>query len=117
MANINNCDDIIDSRDINKRIEELDDQDDIDEEETEELKTLKALQEEGQSYSPDWPCGSILINDDYFTEYAQQLAEDIGAIDSKADWPLGFIDWETAADALKQDYGCIDFDGTDYWIR
>jgi hypothetical protein len=35
----------------------------------------------------DWE--RALINDDYFQEYAEELAYDIGAIDRDAGWPLG----------------------------
>jgi hypothetical protein len=58
-----------------------------------------------------------LIHEDYFTEYAQELAEDIGAIDPSASWPLTCIDWDAAADALKYDYTTVRFDGDDYLIR
>jgi hypothetical protein len=60
---------------------------------------------------------AALIRDSYFEDYARQLAEDIGAIDSKASWPNNHIDWEDATDALKQDYTEVDFDGVSYWIR
>lgn len=84
--------------------------------EARELKVLKALAEEGES-SPDWSYGEALISDSYFEEYAEQLAEDIGAIDRDAKWPLNHIDWSAAAEQLKQDYMNVDFDGQTYWIR
>lgn len=85
-------------------------------EEIEELSNLLALQEEA-SGSSDWTYGETLIRDSYFQEYAQELAEDIGAINKQATWPNNCIDWERAADELKQDYFSVDFDGVDYWIR
>jgi hypothetical protein len=45
------------------------------------------------------------------------MAEDIGAIDRDAGWPLGFIDWDAAAAALKMDYTEVSIRGYDYWIR
>ena len=84
--------------------------------EQEELSSLRALADQGESCS-DWHHGEALIRDRYFTEYAQELAEDIGAVDAHAAWPARHIDWEAAADALKADYSSIDFDGIDYWIR
>jgi RecJ-like exonuclease len=57
------------------------------------------------------------IPDCRFEEYAQQLAEDIGAISSDAQWPLNRIDWEAAADDLKMDYTQFSWDGSDYWVR
>jgi len=39
-------------------------------------------------------------------DFAQQLAEDIGAIDPKAGWPNNCINWEWAAQELMYDYAC-----------
>ena len=115
---ITNSDDIIDSRDVIKRIDELEGLDERDEDEQEELDKLKALQDEAEGYSPDWKYGATLIRESYFTKYAEQLAEDIGNYSSRdVKWPYTCIDWEKAADELKQDYTIVDFDGTDYYIR
>lgn len=161
---ITNTQDIIDSRDVIARIEELestlqDAQDDLEVEQDEtdkieectcgecglswndaavssrtptpsgrcpfehvhdeaaELKTLQALADEGSDYAPDWQYGEALIRDSYFQEYAEQLAEDIGAIDRKASWPNNCIDWERATRELQMDYSAVDFDGETYWIR
>jgi hypothetical protein len=81
------------------------------------LKALQALADEASGYAPDWQYGEALIRDSYFTEYAQELAEDIGAVNCDASWPNQYIDWERAADALKADYTSVDFDGVDYWVR
>lgn len=61
--------------------------------------------------------GESLIRDSYFEEYAEQLADDIGAIDRNAKWPVNCIDWEKAARELQYDYTEVDFDGEAYWIR
>ena len=83
-----------------------------------ELKALLSLQEEAEGYSNgDWSHGSTLIRDSYFEEYAQQLAEDIGAINRDAAWPNTCIDWKQAAEELQQDYTSVTFNGVDYWIR
>lgn len=134
MRNIpSNGDNIIDSRDIIKRIEELElERDAIGEQMEEdggitlpewlegeggqELKVLLALAEEG-SGSPDWSHGETLISDSYFETYAQELAEDCGMMTGGDKWPYTCIDWDKAADELKQDYSSIDFDGETYWIR
>lgn len=113
---ISNSDDIIDSRDVIARIEELEDQEERDEDEQEELKALKALEEEAQGYS-DWKHGATLIRDSYFEKYAQELAEDIGAINKGDEWPNNCIDWEWAANELKYDYTSVNFDGVEYWVR
>lgn len=157
-----NRDDMIDSRDVIERIEELEslledcenegreaaeraridfineleDGEEYDEEElvqvmdaaaaehepdpddVEELAVLKALAEEAES-SPDWIYGEVLIRDSYFREYAEQLADDIGAINPTRvyNWPLRHIDWDKAAEELKADYFSVDFLGVTYWIR
>ncbi len=109
-------DDIIDSRDVIAAIEELESEEDRDEFEDEELESLKSLAEEGEQ-AEDWIHGETLIADAHFEDYAEQLADDIGAIDSDAGWPLGHIDWEAAADALKMDYFSVEFEGIEYWLR
>lgn len=111
---ISNYDDIIDSRDIIARIEELEGTEDADE--LEELERLKELAAQCEGYG-DWQYGETLIRESYFEEYAQQLAEDIGAIDPNANWPNNCIDWERAARELKMDYTVVAFDGVSYLIR
>ncbi len=130
MANtISNDDDMIDSRDVIARIEhlsalrqpgpvDLDDDNDTDQDTLfAELAALEALQAEAEGYSPDWQYGATLIRDSYFETYAEELAEDIGAIDRNASWPLNHIDWKAAAEALQQDYTSVEFDGVTYWVR
>lgn len=87
-----------------------------DESEREELTSLQALAEDASS-SPDWIHGETLIRDSYFEDYARELAEDIGAIKSDAQWPNNCIDWKEAAELLQQDYTSMEFDGITYWIR
>jgi hypothetical protein len=116
-TDITNYDNIIDSRDVIERIEELQDIENLDEDEQEELVALNALQQEAESYSQEWSHGATLIRDSYFITYAQGFAEDIGAIDREASWPCYCIDWEKAAEDLKQDYAAVDFDGERYWVR
>ena len=82
-----------------------------------ELAALTTLADEAEDYAADWKHGETLIRDSYFEKYAQELAEDIGAIDRNASWPLGCIDWEKAAEELQIDYTSVDYDGVTYWIR
>jgi len=123
---INNTQNTIDSVDIIERIGELEAerqgyQGDLAEwdasDEAKEFKGLQALQEEAGGYSPDWDHGTLLIRDSYFTEYAEDLAYDIGAVDDDMQWPLRHIDWEAAAEELKVDYTSVTFDGEDYWVQ
>jgi hypothetical protein len=117
---IDNTQDVIDSRDVIARIEDL--QEDVDaeladEDDIAELKALKALADEASGYAADWQYGEALIRYSYFKEYAQQLADDLGAITNNATWPNNCIDWDEAARQLQQDYTEVDFDGVAYWIR
>jgi|SRR6185369_3316708 len=125
-TSISNAEDVIDSRDVIARIEELESELEAEHDDSEvddvldmkaELAILKALAEEAEDYAGDWRHGEALIRDSYFVEYAQQLAEDIGAIDKAASWPNTCIDWEQAARELQQDYTSVEFDGVTYWIR
>lgn len=136
---ISNRADVLDSRDIIARIKELEDERDdftdspqsregLDpddephtwaetfEDDAAELTALRALAEEGESLS-DWAHGETLIRDSYFEDYARELAEDIGAIGKDLPWPACHIDWEAAADALKQDYTSLEYGGVTYWAR
>lgn len=115
---VDNSADVLDSRNILERLAELESTEDRDEEENTELATLTALIDEiDQNAGDSARDGVTLIRDSYFEDYARELAEDIGAIDRNAGWPNSYIDWEAAADALKQDYSTVDFDGVDYWVR
>lgn len=86
-------------------------------EEAEELKQLKKLESQAEGYASDWRHGTQLIRDSHFEDYAQELAEEIGAIDRNASWPNNCIDWERAASELQQDYTSVDFGGVTYWVR
>lgn len=117
--------DILDSRDVIERIDALIEDKELEiltDNEAAELEALEALRDELQSYCPDWQYGEALILESYFTEYAEQLAEDIGAIDTRnTTWPGRHIDWKAAAEELKQDYTCaeIRYNGSTYtyWAR
>ena len=61
-----------------------------------------------EQWEGDW-YPVTLVNSDYFTEYAQELAEEIAEPGMReAAWPYRHIDWEAAADELQQDYSCVD---------
>lgn len=137
---ISNMDDVIDSRDVIARIEELQDEMDSfcednnisdtergnadnekwmewdNSESADEFRILMALQDEAEG-SPDWSYGETLIRDSYFVDYAQELAEDCGMVENDVKWPYTCINWEKAASELQYDYMQVDFDGVDYWIR
>lgn len=128
---IDNCDNIIDSRDVIARIAELEEErddwdeddepgrrnwEDANEDEAAELSNLQDLAEQCQYYG-DWAHGATLINESYFEKYARELASDCGMISGGESWPLNCIDWEQAANELMQDYTVVDFDGTTFYMR
>lgn len=117
---IDNYSNFINLRDVIARVEELEDSTDA--EELEELEMLQDLLAElagrggNEQWRGDW-YPATLIRDSYFKEYAQELADDIGAIDANANWPLNCIDWDQAARDLRMDYFSVDFDGVQFWTR
>ena len=125
-------DDMLDSRDLQMRIDELEsdietaveknDEEGLNDEEqsdlddnSEELESLTEFRDEVAS--SEWDSGLTLISDDYFEDYARQFAEDIGAFSGSESWPGTCIDWKQAAEELQMDYSCADFDGTTYWYQ
>lgn len=138
-----NTSDVIDSRDIIERLEELTElasavvaaraelgkdasennqaglaiaEEDFGEDERFELGVLSDLAEEGSGFD-DWEHGETLIRDTYFKDYAQELAEECCEMPDDAKWPHTCIDWGQAADELQIDYSALDYDGITYWIR
>jgi hypothetical protein len=111
---LNNGMDIIDSRDVIKRIEELADIEERDEDEESELNALKSFSKEADA---EWKHGVTLIRDSYFERHAQEYASDVGYSRDIASWPFCHIDWKAAAESLLQDYSQADFDGETYWYR
>lgn len=138
-ADFSNRDDIIDSHDIIKRLEALADylsdlpsdqrcEENYDLEadeakglhradEVREYEALKRLDEQAANYSGDWKYGATLIRESYFVEYAEDFADNIGAVNKETAWPNNHIDWEAAAEELKGDYTEVDFDGVAYYVR
>lgn len=125
---VDNSIDILDSRDVMERIDELeglliDKLTDVEESKVEveeirrELDSLKKLQDGASTLSCGWDDGETLIRDSYFEDYAREFASDIGAVSKDFSWPNNHIDWISAAEELKMDFVCVDFDGVDYWIR
>lgn len=118
---ISNTDDMVSFDTITERVEALEDAERDEMEET-EYKVLVALLKETCGYGGDhqwrgdWYPG-YMVRDSHFEEYAQTLAEDIGAIDRNATWPLTCIDWAQAARELQMDYSTVEYDGVTFWYR
>ena len=140
---ITNTQDVIDSRDIIERLEDLegtlegahegyvenggtlsfeewlsDETIEDCQDEKIEYNMLKKFADEAKGYSEDWQYGSTLIRDSYFEDYAKELCEDIGDMPKELPWYIAnHIDWEGVAREIQMDYTSIDFDGVKYWVR
>lgn len=93
---------------INATLEDPEDPD------NERREALLELQDE---IGDEFMHGATMIREDTFELYAQELADDIGAIDHDAGWPATCIDWEKAARELAMDYSLITWDGHDWYVR
>jgi len=78
------------------------------------VEILEALLDEIGSESSH---GVTLIREDCFEEYARELADELGLIPDDVQWPFTCIDWERAADELRQDYSEVTFDGDEWLYR
>lgn len=116
-ADFDESNDLINSRDVMKRIETLEACENLPEQYKQELAELKKFESDASGYASDWRYGEQLINDSYFEEYARQFADDVGAVKADATWPNNHIDWEAAAEDLQSDYTAIEFRGVTFWIR
>lgn len=125
--NVDNTEDILDSRDIIARIDELEsyaideesgdfDPEQMDEFDRAEYDALRTLAEQGENYAADWHHGETLIRESYFADYMREYVVESGYLPADApEWLV--IDWEATADNLIVDYSDIDFDGVTYWVR
>lgn len=127
MITISNMDDVIDSRDVIERLEELESEleDFLEENESntekdfpdvEELISLRKLANEAEQHSSDWEHGKILIRYSYWQEYVQEMLEDCGDIPETLPWYVS-INWLETAENIAQDYTTVSFDGVDYYVR
>lgn len=137
---------VIDTRDLQDRIEELESKlDDVEnlidkleiqlqdatEEESGELNdridTLykddrETILEELHELSgirveiPEWYDGNALIHEDYWVEYVQDLLEDCGDIPSDLPWYI-VVDWVSTAENIAVDYSTIEYDGSTCYYR
>lgn len=132
---------IQDSRDLQERLEELEGerQSFVDAHEGEELTSehdaasweevwehenesdaeeLKAIQSLADEVGSEWKYGTAIIPDRDFEDHAREMAQDLYGKELRdSQWPFSHIDWEGAAEALKQDYSMTTFQGEDVWYR
>ena len=116
-----NTDQIMDSREISDRIDELQDTDInevLSDEDHSELQLLRALQEAFQNYG-DWDHGDSVIPEACFVEYISDIIDECYEIKKSSDWPYRHmtLDYEAAADEAKQDYTTCDHEGETYYFR
>jgi superoxide dismutase len=83
---------------------------------TDELKSLQMLLVDAANRAGS-PEQFLLIHDEFWKAYCEEYAEGIHGGEVINTWPCDHIDWDKAADALKQDYGQVDFGGATYWVR
>lgn len=87
-----------------------------DEEYGEQYEALKEFCDSAEQYCADWVHGVQLILDEHWTEYAEQLTDDLGALPSGIpEWVV--IDWEQTAENLKADYTAVEWGAYTYWVR
>jgi len=122
---IDNTENVIDSRDIIDRIAELEallPEGQQSDDEVIEFAILKSVVAQCEGYG-DWEYGEALIRESYFTEYAQQIVEDCCTdMPDMTQWPWKVkgvitVNWEVVAESLKQDYTEVDFNGVTYFMR
>jgi hypothetical protein len=108
--------DIIDSREIEEEIEELEDYGSaIDDDDENKLNMLRRVREEVQGYNSDWKYGVTLIHERYWASYAMDFAYDQGLMENERQWPFNCINWDEAAKELQGDYTSVEIGGETYW--
>lgn len=124
---ITNAADVIDSRDIIERLEELEALHTSSNgyfKETDDLAEYLALSKlaEQCADAPDWKYGETLIRRSYWVKYIEQLIDDCYEMPKElksGDWPWRHVkvDYKAAADEAEVDYISVYFDGVEYLIR
>ncbi len=123
--------DIIDSRDVDERILEIEQEIESDADEplsldagereilldelNEELTRLTDFRDENKD-GGEWDYGQTFIHADAFLDYVQEMVVDIGDLPSDIPYYIA-IDWEQTAENVRMDYSYVDFDGEEYLTR
>jgi hypothetical protein len=101
--------DVISSKEIIERLDELEsDEDLLSDADKEELEDLREFKNVFGEFS-EWEDGLTIIARSYFVEYVKDMLEDTGDIPSYI-----VIDWDATADNIKQDYISYDINGTEF---
>ena len=108
----------IDTRDLVSLVDDITTREDAGEPVTDEERAFRIECDAIAQYCDDWQYGEQMIAIGGFVDYAQELAEDIGALPTTvAPWPLSHIDWPAAARELAMDYSVVTLLGHDYYVR
>lgn len=87
------------------------------EENSDEDDELTELEDLSNEVS-EWSDGNALIRDDYFTDYCKDMLEDCGTLPKDLPWFIeNNINWEGVADDMKADYSESTFLGETYFWR
>lgn len=111
---ISEYDDVLDSRDVEERIEELREEG-VPSRELDSLKQLKRLVV--RHCTDSWEHGVQIVRKSYIETYAREYAEDTGGVPDEVCWPYTHIDWEAAAVELFTDWAGIEWEGVDYYVE
>lgn len=120
---IDNLEDVIDSRDVIARVEEMQQCIELgempDDADAAELAALQDLALQGADVD-DWQDGAILVRETYFVDYIRETWQDtrepeVEVLASR--WPFNCIDWELAARDAYPDYSHVSFGGVTYLVR
>lgn len=132
----NGLDDVMDSRDILVRIEELTDEfteategDPADvmsvddwafglswDDAVELHELIEFVDKYDGQYGDSFRDGVVFYHEDYFTDAMKSMLGDIGVLPNDVPGWL-VIDWEATADNLRADYTEATFRGNEYWAR
>ena len=112
--------DLDDPNDVSALVPVLNDMTDMSEE-LEELEALLKLKDQAQDCA-DWEYGETLIHYDHFTDYTEELIKDCCEFPKGHDsdrWPWRHMqmDYEAAAEELKDDYTQVTYWGETYLVR
>jgi DNA repair exonuclease SbcCD ATPase subunit len=81
-----------------------------------ELDELESLKDEVKNCSSEWSHGVTLINDNYWTEYVQELVSDIGDMPKEIPSYIE-IDWDKTAENVAADYSTVDYGVSTFYVR
>lgn len=107
----------IDTRDLVSLVDDITAREDAGDPVTDEERAFRIECDAIAQYCADFQYGEQMVAVNAFVDYAQELAEDIGAINVDASWPHTCIDWEQAARDLAMDYTIVTLLGHDYYVR